>query len=153
MLFTDRLLSRSSAHSVSYFQCQAESLTLERNSFSGTIPSEWENLWNLVAFSVQENSITGNMPEDLCYYKDLDDLKSDCIEEVSCWCCTECFKDSASAQQSDTPPPPPTDPESSLIEGGVIGPAGADELAPTDDSVTTDDPSATQVPTEDEAGP
>lgn len=132
------------------FQYRTESLTLERNFFSGTIPSEWNNLWNLVAFTIQENSVTGDMPEDLCYHKDLDDLKADCVEEVSCWCCTECFKDSASAQQSDSLP---SNLEPPLIEGGAIGPGGADEFASIDDSVATDDSLATQFPSEDDAGP
>jgi hypothetical protein len=76
-----------------FFGVFAESLTMERNFFSGTIPWEWENLWQLQSFSIQENSITGEMPNEICSLDQLEYLKADCVDEMYCWCCTECYED------------------------------------------------------------
>jgi hypothetical protein len=70
---------------------QAETLSLERNPFSGTIPSQWEDLLRLDSFSIQENKITGQMPEGICQIGNFTYLKADCVDEISCLCCTECF--------------------------------------------------------------
>jgi predicted transcriptional regulator YdeE len=68
-----------------------KTLSLERISFSGTIPSQWEELLRLDSFSIQENKITGQMPEGICQIGNFTYLKADCVDEISCLCCTECF--------------------------------------------------------------
>jgi hypothetical protein len=81
---------------------------MEHNDFSGTIPMEWGGMRRLGTFSIHRNSVTGEMPEDLCpgWYS-MYDLKADC-EEVYCWCCTDCFVDPATTG-TETPTAAPSD--------------------------------------------
>jgi len=59
------------------------------NQFSGTIPSTVVNWESLTTFRAQNNNFTG--VEGICIIADLDDATSDCLEEVDCSCCSECF--------------------------------------------------------------
>ncbi|KAG7367655.1 two component regulator [Nitzschia inconspicua] len=70
---------------------QLESLTMERNFFSGTVPREWTNLSKLQSFSIQENLITGGIPNGFCSLGNLQALLADCLNEINCQCCTQCF--------------------------------------------------------------
>ena len=67
---------------------------MEKNEFSGTIPSELGELKNLDFFVSIDNSITGTMPAEICNNVENGNLKYlfvDC-KEVSCAtsCCKDC---------------------------------------------------------------
>lgn len=67
-------------------------MSIEKNSFSGTIPYSFRYMNSLSSLSLQVNDITGTMPWKLCpeYSSNIEELKADC-DEISCDCCTECF--------------------------------------------------------------
>ena len=67
-------------------------LIMEKNEFSGTIPSELGQLQHLDFFVAIDNDITGNMPEEICSRVDSGTLKYlfvDC-QDVTCTCCKDC---------------------------------------------------------------
>jgi Leucine-rich repeat (LRR) protein len=76
-------------------------LYLSDNQLEGPIPPILAGqLQNLTEFLLQNNALTGTMPESICTLTEdgngvLEDLWSDCeiidgVAEVSCTCCTQC---------------------------------------------------------------
>jgi len=71
-------------------------LWLYSNQLTGTIPAALGSLANLEVVELHNNKLTGQMPQGVCdsvgkaeyEYKS---LTSNCISEVTCECCTECF--------------------------------------------------------------
>ena len=70
-----------------------ESLWLYGNLFSGSIPAEFGEMPKLKLLKVHWNDIGGEIPQSVCNLTQgpLMDLTSDCISEVNCTCCTECY--------------------------------------------------------------
>ena len=64
-------------------------LNLDGNLFNGTLPLGLVDIESLKEVSLHGNEITGVIDESLCQGKTI--LTSDCIEEVDCSCCTQCF--------------------------------------------------------------
>ena len=69
-------------------------MAFSRNGYSGTIPTEFAQLTNLVAMYIQATWLTGSM-EEFCSAKDSGDIPN-LINlladqgEVDCPCCTCC---------------------------------------------------------------
>ena len=64
------------------------------NFFEGTIPTEMLQLTDLRVFSFFKNDIVGELPTDFCGATyNFEVLRADCVEEVTCDCCTECCID------------------------------------------------------------
>ena len=66
------------------------------NELSGFIPTEMEQLSQLEVLELHGNNLFGTMPFGLCRILESTDyefasLTSDCISEVECVCCTECY--------------------------------------------------------------
>jgi len=72
-----------------------ESLFLDHNDLTGTIPTELGQLsMHLGQLELHGNSLSGDVPEEICDLFSAGQLKkltSDCISNVVCTCCTECF--------------------------------------------------------------
>jgi Leucine-rich repeat (LRR) protein len=62
------------------------------NRFTGTIPA-WTDLPAINQLALQNNFLEGSMPESVCALQsqNLKDLWADCVSEVECVCCTQCF--------------------------------------------------------------
>ena len=77
-----------------------EFLQLSSNLFTGTIPAEVGTYNNLLAFTIHETNVTGNMPPNVCDLLvsngnggRLGTLIADCRlpdPKVNCTCCTDC---------------------------------------------------------------
>lgn len=66
---------------------------VEGNVMTGTIPNiQPGELGSLAELLLHRNSFIGKMPESICEL-DLEKLFADC-EELSCSCCTSCYRDS-----------------------------------------------------------
>lgn len=78
-----------------------ESIYLTDNSLSGDVPVELENLTSLKTLVVKGNDLVGIMPTGLC---DLNELVSDCLDAISCDCCTECCADGGSCSANTIAP-------------------------------------------------
>ena len=67
-----------------------EIVSVRDNHLSGTIPniSEWPLLTDA---RFQNNNFTGTIEEGVCASPTLSSLWADCIDEVTCSCCDECF--------------------------------------------------------------
>ena len=69
---------------------------------SGTIPYDFNYMYQLSSLSLQTNDLTGSMQWGLCPgCYNMVDLKADC-EEITCDCCTECFIDVQSKEPTNT---------------------------------------------------
>ena len=72
------------------------------NEITGTIPVELGQLTNLYTLYMQDTSLVGTMPLQVCLLRDtlsssfgfaqMHNLTVDC-EEVECCCCTNCISD------------------------------------------------------------
>jgi len=67
------------------------------NMLTGTVPIELGNLFKLQTLELEENLLTGTMPEDICINRAplglLQTLEADCggsPPEIECSCCTCC---------------------------------------------------------------
>jgi hypothetical protein len=82
-----------------------ETLAMEHNLFTGTVPTECSALVELKEFSIHRNDFTGTMPGGLCpgIAFAMVELKADC-EEISCQCCTDCHVDPESEITNQAPP-------------------------------------------------
>ena len=56
---------------------------------TGRIPWQLGEINTLESLKLGSNQLTGEMPEDICDLKNLDDLVADC-REVECDCCSAC---------------------------------------------------------------
>jgi len=73
-----------------------DEVELHDNNFSGTIPDGFGQLSYLGRLVLHSNALTGTVSKDICNrrgkgYFDLNFLTTDCIDEVSCTCCDECY--------------------------------------------------------------
>lgn len=71
-------------------------LDLPFNSMVGTIPSELGNLSSMSKFHGQENLFNGTVPTEICENAPsnggvLGVFIMDCLEELSCGCCSFCL--------------------------------------------------------------
>jgi Leucine-rich repeat (LRR) protein len=72
-----------------------EILLLDNNVLSGEIPSELENISTLKQLTLNSNELKGDVPAGVCSLKGsgLVELWADCLgPEVTCECCTKCYK-------------------------------------------------------------
>lgn len=70
------------------------SILLDGNRLSGTVPESFSKFSRLERLHLQNTDLSGSIPESICNLS-LITLKADCAgedPEVSCSCCTECFK-------------------------------------------------------------
>ena len=63
-----------------------ETLWLNNNMLTGTVPSEIGRMTNLRSLYLRNNPLTGTMPEEVCALN-LENLEVNC-DEVDCNCCT-----------------------------------------------------------------
>jgi hypothetical protein len=71
-------------------------LYLDGNQLTGTIPGLLQGqLPELNEFLLQHNNLVGAMPASICTLfhgpSGLQDLWADCVNELTCSCCTQCF--------------------------------------------------------------
>ncbi|GAX22969.1 hypothetical protein FisN_15Hh136 [Fistulifera solaris] len=69
-------------------------LQIHQNQFEGTFPSALGRLSLLEAASFESNTFEGSIPASVCSLASdgpLASLSSDCLTEVECSCCTQCF--------------------------------------------------------------
>jgi len=68
-----------------------EIFATSENMFNSTIPQGITS-WNALQIATfQNNSFTGTVPEGICSILSLVVLLADCLSEIECSCCTECF--------------------------------------------------------------
>jgi len=70
-------------------------LYLQNNLLEGTIPEEVGQLEQLVEGDFSYNNFTGQVEPEICALRtggNLENLRVDCLEEISCDCCTSCSR-------------------------------------------------------------
>eukprot|EP00536_Pseudo-nitzschia_multiseries_P005671 jgi/Psemu1/254720/estExt_Genewise1Plus.C_1090018 len=66
-----------------------ESLLLDANFLTGTIPSELGNLIHAEQMNFRKNQLTGSVTQELCDLRDVGDLNELVVDErIGCDCCT-----------------------------------------------------------------
>jgi hypothetical protein len=122
-----------------------ESMYLFENFITGTIPTSLSQLSDMTIFNVMDTDLSGTMPPGLCFVLE---LRSDCVEEMSCNCCSSCCIDGGGcAANTPAPTPLPTlapqataPPESSSTGSPVVPSTNEPTASPTSDA--TDDVSS-----------
>merc|ERR1712150_129500 len=66
------------------------SLALNNNKLNHEIPIELGFMTNLDRLHVNHNELTGQLPMEICNLKSIKAVRADCLE-VTCPCCTKCF--------------------------------------------------------------
>eukprot|EP00525_Craspedostauros_australis_P013866 CAMPEP_0198111214 /NCGR_PEP_ID=MMETSP1442-20131203/3192_1 /TAXON_ID= /ORGANISM="Craspedostauros australis, Strain CCMP3328" /LENGTH=300 /DNA_ID=CAMNT_0043767569 /DNA_START=53 /DNA_END=955 /DNA_ORIENTATION=+ len=71
-------------------------INLANNRFSGPFPTVFDTLATLNELQLQGNEFTGTVTDLLCGRRgtgvvEIQILSADCISEVTCTCCTQCF--------------------------------------------------------------
>jgi Leucine-rich repeat (LRR) protein len=89
----DNMLSRTIPSELG----QATSLVnvfLDSNRLSGSLPSTLSQLSLLQSLRVFQNELTGTISSELCMMKSnggLEYLAADCLSEMECDCCNNCY--------------------------------------------------------------
>lgn len=76
---------------VEFSSLPLEDLNLSYNSLTGSIPEVYSDFDGLKTLLVQGNNLEGVMPEDICSLSSVTALEADCVEEIICDCCTQCY--------------------------------------------------------------
>jgi len=66
---------------------------LENNQFTGDVPASLGQATGMTFLSLESNSFMGTVPSDICTLTtihSLTHLSADCVNDVSCSCCSEC---------------------------------------------------------------
>jgi Leucine Rich repeats (2 copies)/Leucine rich repeat len=68
-------------------------LSVSDNALSGSLPSQIGKLTNLQYLYLSGNKFIGTVPDSVCLLRNqsLFDLWADCVSEVSCNCCNDCY--------------------------------------------------------------
>jgi hypothetical protein len=63
------------------------------NALTGTIPESIDNWSQIQIAYFDKNQFDGIMPNAICSYinQTIDTLEADCVSEISCTCCTQCY--------------------------------------------------------------
>ena len=82
-------------------------MALNENMLTGEVPEQLGDIESLESLKLGGNSLTGDLPESICSLDDLETLSVDC-KEVECSCCTECVQDATPTPTAAPSTPIPT---------------------------------------------
>ena len=66
-------------------------LEIQNNLLTGTFPTQFGGLINLESLLASGNDFSDVVLDSICGLEELQTFKTDCLSEVICPCCTQCF--------------------------------------------------------------